>query len=151
MAMGRSKPVPSFWMSAGARLTVTSGCRKVVAGVLQGRLDPVLALLHGGVGQADGGEGGSPWAMSTSTSTMMASTPSRAPLFTLASIRFPCTTPPEFSRAPGRQPLAPPLFSAGPSRPALELYRMNGRMVPPNMAKITTRTMTSMTTFSLHK
>ena len=30
-------------------------------------------------------------------------------------------------------------------------YRMNGRMVPPNMAKMTTRIMTNMLTFSLVK
>ena len=56
---GRSegrRPAPSFRRSAGARLTVTLRDGNVVAAVLEGRLDPLLALPDGCVGQADDDE-----------------------------------------------------------------------------------------------
>ncbi len=56
MEMGRSNPVPSFRMSAGARLTVTWVAGERVAGVADGGPNPVFALPDRCIRQSDRGK-----------------------------------------------------------------------------------------------
>ena len=52
--MGRSKPEPSFFMSAGARLMVMLGGGNIVAAIFQRGADAVAAFAHRSIGQSDG-------------------------------------------------------------------------------------------------
>ena len=60
MEMGRSKAGPFLLDVGGGEIDGDPAVGEVVAGVLEGRLDPVLALLHRPVGEPDRGELGEP-------------------------------------------------------------------------------------------
>ncbi len=93
-AMGRSKPVPSFRMSAGARFTVTFFEGSSKPQFLMADATRTLLSLTALSGKPTRAKKGRPSAMSTSTSTMTASTPISAPDRTVASIVPPLTRPP---------------------------------------------------------
>ena len=60
MEIGRSKQAPFLLDVRGGEVDGDPAVGEVVAGVLERRLDPVLALLHRPVGEPDGGELGEP-------------------------------------------------------------------------------------------
>ena len=53
MAIGRSKPEPSFLTSAGARLMVICVIGTSKLAISQRGANALLTLAHGGIGQAD--------------------------------------------------------------------------------------------------
>ena len=100
---GQIEPGPALFYIRRCQINGYPPIRKFIATVSNRRLDPILALTHTSIRQANGGKDRQTECNSTSTSTARPSTPTTAPLRTFASIK---SYPESNSLKPSIEPVA---------------------------------------------